>query len=273
MSLRKARRILTILLSVLIVIGGNLFFGAEIAEYTFCNQNYMTKVFSSDTFNEKCELNFKDRTAVLSAESDIPPRVFEAILDNNSFASKTAVQRLFDGYDSSLYNDDLIEQFETLCLEYLDGNKIAYDKSKIHNTAVAATEIYSDSFGISNSQEAIAFIDNVNSQHSKFASIGLLLIAISIALFLIIFTKKSDIIRAVCSAFTALGLSMLLTGICSLIFGVGDIRLLSPVHYAESLSTAVDGAFAVAIVVGLLITAASVAGSVSQYKLSVKNME
>lgn len=273
MSLGKARKIISLLLSVLIVTGGILFSGAEIIKYTLCNKNYMSITFSSKSVYNECVDNFKNRIEVISAKSSIPSRVFEAVLENNIPSSNTAVLRLFAGDDSTLYSGNLVEVFENLCIEYLKGNNISYDKNIIHSTAVYAAEVFSDCFGIKNAGSAIAFADKVNRSYSKYASVGMLFIIFSVAMMLIIFSQKSDLKRALYSAFTALGLSLALIGISGLIFNVGCSPMLSPQLYANALSVSVKGAFALSAVLGVIITALSFFGSFKQYKLSQKKYE
>lgn len=268
MSLRKARKILSVLFVIIMAVGGNLFFSSEIVKYTICNPSYMVKVFSLNSFYTQCEKNFTDRIEVISAKSKIPADVFKAVLDEDAVLSSNAVKKLFTDDNPELYSPDLIEQFENLCLEYLDGNKISYDKTMVHNTAVYAAEVYSDSFGIHNTQEAKAFIDNVNGNYAQYASIGLLLIVVSSAIFFIIYSKKNERKRAFASAFTALGGSLFLPGFCGLVFGVADSPMLTPQQYAKALSVAVDGAFVLLMTAGILITVLSVTASVHEYKKS-----
>lgn len=266
MSLTKSRKILSVLLSFLIAIGGIMFFGAEITEYTLCNENYMTKVFSSNSLASQCRQNFDERIEVISAKSGIPSRVFEAVFENNAPGIKTAVQRMFSNNNAYLYSEDLVSQFEELCTEYLDGNQISYNKTEVHNAAEYAALVYSDCFGIQNSQEIMSFVEKVDAHYGKYASAGLLFIAVATAMFLIIYSRREDTIRVISTAFTALGASLFLIGICGIIFGFGNSPMLSPQIYSDALARAVDGAFSVAVIIGAIITAAAFTGSYNQYK-------
>lgn len=273
MSLTKSRKILSVILTVLIALGGILFFSSSLIKYTLCSEAYMTKIFSSDSLYSQCRDNFTDRTAVIEARSGIPAEVFETILDNRTPAGKTAVQRIFTGNNASLYDEALVDEFEELCLEYLNGNSVKYDKEQVHNTAMYAAEVYSDCFGIQNCGRIQAFISNTNSQYGKYASTGLLLLTVSIALLLILFTKKDYVLRVIYSAFTATGLSLFLIGICALIFGLANELMVEPHHYADALTRAVNIIFVIASVTGTVITALAISGSVSQYKKSKHNQE
>lgn len=273
MSLTKSRKILSVILSILMAIGGVLFFSSTLIKCTLCNETYVTKIFSSQALYLQCKNNFTERTAAIEAKSGIPSRVFEAILEKKQPANKTAVQRIFTNNNPSLYDEDLVDEFEELCLEYLKGNSINYKKKSIRSTAVYAAEIYSDCFGIHNSENIRNFINKINTQYGKYASSGLLLFTVSAALSIILFNKKDYILRLIYSALTALGLSLLAIGVCAFIFGIANNPMLGPQHYADALSKAINSIFAIIAVTGILITALSVSGSVVQYKKSKRNNE
>lgn len=264
MALSVSRKILSVFLTIILSVGGILFTGSGIAKLTLCNENYISMIFSAKAVNNQCRGNFLNRVEVISAKSGIPSEVFESVLDNDTPEMRDVIQRLFDGNDTSLYNEALVEQFETLCTEYLEDNNITYNKEMVHNTAVCAAEIYSDCFGLKNTQEAMLFVEKINADYGKYASVGMLLIAVSIGLFLLLYKKKGYVISALCFAFTAQGILLLLIGICGLILGIVNSPAIVPDMYANVISKAVDGAFAVVLVIGALITALAAAGAVKQ---------
>jgi uncharacterized membrane protein YgdD (TMEM256/DUF423 family) len=270
MSLNKSRRIITFLLSLVMAIGVILFTCSQTVYYTICNENYMTKVFSSDKLNTQCEESFLDKIEAVSAQSNIPTRVFEAILDENAPPSKTAVQRMFDGNDATLYSDDLVAQFQDLCVEYLDGNEISYNSEMVHRTAESAAKAYSESFGINDIAVGMSFVSSTLKIYGKFSSIGLLLFVASFTAFLFLFSDKKRTYRALYSAFTATGGALFLIGIIGIIISASSHPAVNPQIYADALVRAVCGTFTVIFAVGLLITAAAVYGSVTQYINSKK---
>lgn len=268
MSLRKTRKALSVLLAVIIVIGGNLFFGAQLIRHTLCSENYLKDVALSESFVDECEKNFSAYTKVLSAQSGIPAQVFEVAVEKDRIDANI-LHSLFSSNDS-VYSEDMTEKFEELCLEYLHGNNIEYDENMLKNTAEAAAAAYENCFDISNMQSAKAFNDKVDKEYGKYTSIGLLLIVVSVFLLFILFKKKSDFAKAVYTGFTALGASMIFIGLAGLIFNVGGSPLLAPALYADALSRAVDGTFIVTLVFGVVITGLSVVGSLYKYKLITK---
>lgn len=265
MSLRKTRKVLSVLLAVIIVIGGNLFFGAEIVRYTLGSENYLEDIALSASFVDECEKNFSEYTEVLSAQSGIPAQVFEVTVEKERIHANI-LHSLFNS-NGSVYSEDMTVKFEEQCLEYLNGNNIEYDEAMLKSIAEAAADAYENCFGISDMQGAKAFIDQVTREYGKYTSIGLLLIVVSVFLLFILFKKKSDFAKAVYSALTALGVSMLFIGLAGLIFNVGGSPMLAPKLYADALARAVDGAFIVALAFGAVITALSIGGALYKYRL------
>lgn len=270
MSLRKAREALSVLLAVIIVIGGNLFFGAQIAKYTLCNEKYLNDIVLSKSFEDECENNFKACTEALSAQSGIPAQVFQIVIENEQI-NKNPLQSLFNGNDDGGYSWDMTAKFKELCLEYFNGNNIEYDETMLKNTADSAAKAYDACFGLANMQGAASFIENVNSNYGKYTSIGVLLIAVAVFLLFILFRRKRDFAKALYPAFTALGASMIFSGLAGLIFDVGGSPKLAPELYANAVGRAVDGVFIIFVVLGVAITALFVFGSLCNYKIIGKS--
>lgn len=262
MSLSKSRKIICFLLSVIMVISAGLFTGIEMISNTLCSEKYIEKVFSSKSVMSECEENYKTRIGILAKDSLIPERVFFAADENNTGQNENAVNKFFGGHDSTLYSNNRVETYEKLCVEYLEGNNIEYNKSEIHNVAEKAANIYADSFGLKNTEEIKAFIDKVNALSPKMTSFALLLLTVCIIIIFFMFSKKRDAAEVYCSAGTALGFTFIFTGITALIFGIGNNPKVTPQAYAKAISLAVNGDFAILIIIGILICAMSLTGSV-----------
>lgn len=268
MSLGKGRTILAAVLTVLIAAGGILFFSAQAVKCTLCNELFMSQVFSSKSVEAQCRKNFEAQMEVVAAESDIPARVFITILDNNSPSAESALQRLFRGDDTTFYNEDIVEQFEGLCREYLEGNGMKYGKTMIHNTAQRAARAYSDSFGIKDPVQARAFISKVNSTYGRFSSAGLMMAAVAFVPLIFLFSKKKDREIIACSAFTALGGGMLLTGLICLVLSIGLSPLITPQIYSQAVVMAVRGMLGIFTALGAVIAAVAIYLSLKFYKKS-----
>lgn len=262
MSLSKSRKILCFFLTLLIAAGSILFFGTAITKSTVLSQRYMNYIFDKCNVNEQCEKVFKQQITVLEAQSGVPARVFDAVYKTNDISNSSALTRLYSSDNPDLYSENQIEQFESLCKEYLEGNNMQYDKTLIHNTAVKAAQAYSDCFGLKNTDSIANFISTVNNNYLHFLSIGALLVALPIILLLVLFRRSREIMFNIFAAFTLSGLTFTVSGIASLIAKVAQNLDISPQIYQVAFGTAAKGACIVSIVLGVLLTAISVFANV-----------
>ena len=67
MSLRSSRKILCVLFTVIIAIGGLLTVGSVAVRCTIGSQEYMEKVFNSDTVKTMQDEHFKKRLEVIAS--------------------------------------------------------------------------------------------------------------------------------------------------------------------------------------------------------------
>lgn len=262
MSSKVTRKILSIILVAVTAIGGCLFFATQLVHATVCSEKYLTRYFSSKEITAQCNENFKTQIEALEAKSAIPSRVFDAVYNFSEITDDTAVHRLFGGHDTSLYNDATIERFEMLCLEYLDGTGKEYDKALVHNTALEAARIYSDSFGIKNIEQMRSFINQESRDYNKVTSLSLMIMLLPVALIFALFSKPYDIMLRIISAFTATGLTVMITGAVSLIAGFGQSPLISPEPYTQAAISAVRGMFVICVLAGSVIFIGSLIANV-----------
>lgn len=190
MRFKTARKVFSVLLVIVTVIGGCVFTGAILVKNTLCSQKIITRAFSQDYIQEAGKKNFENKTALLSAKSNIPERVFYTALKKDTFDSGSAIERFFENHDTTLNSNAQTKLFEDMCREYLDGNNIDYDEEQIHLTALRATEIYSESYGLKNTESAKEFIEKVNTNSQKYISAGLLLASVSLLTILMLYNHK-----------------------------------------------------------------------------------
>lgn len=268
MSLYSSRKILSFILSVIMVACAIILTATEITVYTLCSQIYMERFFKSNSITQKCDDIYNERINALSKECNIPDRVFDAVDEVLGDYSDTAVERFFRGNNSSFYSNDLVETYEKLFCEYLDGNSLEYNEEDIHNAAEKAARIYSDSYGLSNTVSVRNFIDKVNSLQQKILSTFIFLFTLSAVFVAVLYSKKKDILQVFCSTFTGYGLSLILISIISLIAGVGQNALVTPSFYSIAIGNAIRGAFVIALFTGICAAAVSVWGTLAIHKRS-----
>ncbi len=270
MSLHKSRKIISIILTVLIACGSILFFGTLITKVTVMSESYTSYVFDKVGVNKNSKEAFANQIKVLEAQSGIPARVFNSVYNFNDATSKTAVERLFSSSNTTLSTNSQTDKFERLCKEYLEGNNMQYDEALIHNTALKATEAYSNCFGMKNTEQISSFINNVNAHYQSYLSVGALLFIVPLVLFIILFRRSLDVAFNFFSALTLSGLSFVVSGIASLIakFGLHDI---TPAIYQQAFYSCVKGACYISIIFGAVLTIISVIANIKITKALDRN--
>lgn len=270
MSLTKSRKVLSFILSLLMAAGALMFFSSQTISQLMINENVAARFLASDSVNNACLENFKDRIKAVEAASGIPSRVFETVLNKSTPSVESSVRNIFSGADTYSYNDDLVSRFEDLCIEYLDGNNMDYDKAQVHNTAVYAAQVYSDCFSIKDSSQLSDFAADVKDDHAKFASVGLLIVVVCIMLISVLFSQKSERGRALASSFSAVGASVFLTGAVGAVVSLSVDIGITPQIYADALKSQAAASFCVMAFLGALILAAATAFLVKYYQKKKK---
>lgn len=256
MFTKSSRRILCFFLTFLMVVGICLFSAATIVRATLCSPVYMDKFLSASKITDYNNENFKQKISLLSENSGIPVRVFEAS-DNVGGYSETVVERFYKGNDTSMLTKNKITVYEKLIIEFLEGNEEKYDEAFVHNTAIRAAEIYAECYGIKDIAYFKEFIDNTVNSYGKLASAGLVIILISFLLILVMFENNKKAYKNYLSAFTAAGLSFVFTGVICLIAGVGKGAAISPSVYSDAIFKSINFMFLIQIAVGLVLVVLS----------------
>lgn len=266
MFTKSSRRVLCFFLTFLMVVGISLFSAATIVRATLCSPIYMSKFLSSSKITDYNDEAFKQKIALLSENSGIPVRVFEAS-DNVGGYSETVVERFYNGNDTTMYTKNKITVYESLIIEFLDGNGEKYDAELVHNTAVEAAKIYADCYGVKNVGLLKEFVDSVIGSYGKLASAGLVITLVSFLLILSLFENKKKTHRYYLSAVTASGLSFILTGIICLISGVGQGAVITPSVYSDAIFKSINVMFIISIVVGLAFVIPSTIAALKSSRL------
>ena len=271
MTLKQTRNILSFVIILIFIAGGIIAAGNICAHYTVGSGRYIQSRLEKN-ISQYSKENFEARLDALEKKSGIPKRVFTAVYNGDNL-SGTVAQRIIDGSDASLYNNMRISEFDKLIREYLDGNSIKYDEEKVYNTATEAARIYAECFGIQNADSLRAVIIDINRGYQRNASIGIMLMLVSVILFLVLFSKLKNAVIRIMSAAAGLGLTMLVTGVICLIFRVGQHALVTPQIYADAVNLAVRGAFAFTAAAGVIIAAGASVLSFFIYSSDIKRTE
>lgn len=254
MSLRYLRKILSVVLSCMIALGTTALFGFLLVHATVCSESYVSRFVDSNEVSAERKAAFNKRVEALEAKSGIPVRVFDAVYNFSEITDDTAIHRVYSGFDSQLYNEATIDRFEKLCKEYLDGTGTQYDEILIRNTAIEAAEIYSDCFGLKNTQELISFINSFEQDLQTYASLAVILIIFPAVLIFIMFKKADSIFINLLPGFIASGLTLFITGVCGLLFRFGQGAVITPAVYATAFGNAVKGMFVITLFCGAVLS-------------------
>lgn len=261
MDLRKSRKIICVLLTFIMAVGALISVGTAVFKYTVCRNAYMEMFLLSDNMIQQCDDSYNSALEALEEETGIPAEVYQTANDK-FILTETAVSRMFSNQNASMYSNDKIEIYEKLCREYLDGNKISYDSTAIHNAAEKAAEIYSDCYGISNSESLYLFINNVQQHGTGVIALGMLFIMLPIAAILILFKKKERLLTQFFASVSCSGFSLVLFGIVGLVAGIGKGIMITPGIYAKAFENAIMLDFVFIIIVGAVVSALAVYGAV-----------
>lgn len=257
---RSSRKLLCILLSATITVGAVMFFSATLIRGTICSEKYMLKFTQTSSLEKYCYDTYNERIALLAENSSIPVRVFE-IAESVDGYKDSAVERFFNGGNTEIYTAERINTYESLIIEYLDGVGQKYDETAVHNTAVKAAEIYSDSFGIKNVEYIRSFVNNTKEIYPKVVSIGFMLILVPSLLCVSVFTKKSRSIKYFHMAASATGISMVFISIISLVSGISTKLSITPIVYQRSISNAITVMLVLGLMLGIVITFTAVSAA------------
>lgn len=266
MFTKSSRRILCFFLTFLMVVGICLFSSATIVRATLCSPVYMDKFLSSSKITDYNNENFMQKISLLSENSGIPVRVFEAS-DNVGGYSETVVERFYNGNDTTMLTKNKITVYEKLIVEFLEGNDEKYDAEFVHNTAVKAAEIYADCYGVKNTEFFKEFIDNTISSYGKLSSAGLVIVLVSFLMILSLFDNKKKSYRYYLSAFTAAGLALVFTAAVCLILGIGKGAVITPSVYSDAIFKSINVVFLIQIAEGLVFVVLSTIASLKSNRL------
>lgn len=266
MLFKSSRSLLCFFLVFIMVIGIDMFAAPTLVRSTLCSQSYMSLFLETKSIKNYCNNSYKDRMALLAENSGIPIRVFD-VAENMEGYSENAIERFYNGYNTEIFTQDKIDTYEKLIIEYLDGNNISYNKEQVHNTAIKAAEIYSDCYGLKNTETFKMFVDNVNSSYGRIASIGLVIALAALLMILILHNDKKKTVKYYTGAFSAAGLSFIFIGVFCLIFKIGKSAQITPDIYSNAVFNAISVMFVLLILTGIIITAVSTIAAMKNSKL------
>ncbi|MGN0529281.1 MAG: hypothetical protein ACI4IE_09120 [Eubacterium sp.] len=259
MELRQTRRIISSLLSFVIAMCVAVSVFSVCAAATVTNKNYAVKHFVTDELVAECDRQLSKKFASLANESQIPARVFETVKDNVS--TRTSLQQgvLIYYSDEEIQNDTIsrADYFYKLCVEYLEGNHIKYDKKSIERTAQKAADIYRETVNMKCSDELHQLIDSAGSTAAKVSSASLAFIVISMIMMSLIYNDMMKAYTYMAGAFSAGSASSLLFCLFALITEKHNVISIQPKAHYDALCSLFGSSLIVTIVISAVLLAVS----------------
>lgn len=265
MELKQTRRIMSSLLSFVIALSVAVSVFSVCAAATITNKNFAVKHFVTDELVTECDRQLSKKFSALEKESQIPARVFEAIKDNTS--TKTSIQQNILKYysDEEIQNnsDSQREYFYKLCVEYLEGNHIKYDKKRIERTAQRAAHIYYETVNMKCSDELHRFVEFAAGNVAKVSSVSLAVIVISMLVLSLIYNDMMKAYTYMAGAFSAGSACALLFCLFALITEKHNVILIQPKAYYDALCSLFGSSLIVAIIISAVLLAMSLGCTVA----------
>ncbi len=259
MPLKTTRRIICVILSIIIAVGMLSFFSAMIFRATAINEKFIVKHFVSDSLVSQCNEQMNMKFEALEVKSSVPARVFKTVQKDFDTGSTImqSVQAIFNEEDPTLFNTSMKDYFYNLCIEYLDGNNMSYNKKYIENTAYDAAKAYSESVGIHNTQSYRHYIEKAKNNCAKISSVSLLAVIIAVVFLCLMYTDKKSAMIYVLGGTASSGIAGAVSGILCIVFKTGANSGVLPVIYQSCFQSLLRSSFIGLIVIGAAVTAVS----------------
>lgn len=203
----------------------------------------------------------------LALKSGIPARVFRNIENETSVENtlRSSVHNFYNHIDTEAAKSTKAEYFYNLCVEYLEGNNLTYNKQDIENTAYEAAEIYENCLGLSNTEHLIDFADGVQNDAPR-AALGLLVSAFVLgAFFFVLYKSKNRALSYISTSVSVSGVTLAFISVISLIFKVGTHFAMTPSAYYNAMCSVIRLFYLLLFAVGALLVLIGTVGNIIIY--------
>lgn len=255
MALKTTRKILSIIFSAVIAFSVVCACTVAVLNHTYGSQSFYEKRIVTNELVASCNKQLEIKYDALEQKSGIPARVFQNV--TSSFGTREslvqAVSYLFDENDSSLYNDNRVDYFYDICVEYLEGNELEYNEKTVRNVAVEAAQIYSDTVGMRDIDEIKYHINRIDGISAKLESASILCCALFVLLIVIMYREREKAYTYVGSSFMAGGFATMLGSIAAMISRAGAGTEISPVVYQDVLASLAHAFMLDLVIAGFMV--------------------
>lgn len=272
MSLRKSRSVISWLASFLLAlcIVGAVF--STVVDLTVANAGFIEKAIVNSKVVSECENQLDLQLGALSKRSGIPERVFENV--KKEVSVKETLVSSFDGIynhiENNSKNEQRVQYFYNLCIEYLEGNNISYSSENVMNTAVLAAEIYENCCEFHNLEYLVDVADSIRADVpvavSGFIVLGLILSSV----FFFLYSNKNRSCSYVYSSLSAAGVCLVIIGVTGVLFASRAGIVFEPAVYFSAFKDLIKTMFMWLCLSGIVLAGGGFAGNVFVYKQELK---
>lgn len=267
MNLRKLRSAVSLMITLLLSSALSSAVGAVMINVTFASSSFMERRFVTESLADDCESQLDLQFEALALKSGIPARVFRNIENETSVenALRSSVHNFYNHIDTEAAKATKAEYFYNLCVEYLEGNNLTYNKQDIENTAYEAAEIYENCLGLSNTEHLIDFADGVQNDAPR-AALGLLVSALVLcAFFFVLYKSKNRALSYISTSVSVSGVTLVFISVISLIFKVGTHFAITPAAHYNAMCSVIRLFYLLLFAVGALLVLIGTVGNIIIY--------
>lgn len=256
MNMKTSRKVISIMIAVVIAFATVCMVSSATLGFSLASKSFFSAHLINDQIVEECNNQLSLQYDALEAESGIPARVFEMVTQDYSTEEniKLAASYIFSEETSELYSPERVSYFYNLCVEYLEGNSIEYNKADIEMTADKAAKIYSNAVGIHNTEAISQYLVLFERNCTKASSISIVAIIICVGLLVLLYRKKNDAFSYFATGITGGGIATILGALLALIAQVGTRININPAVYQASITSMIRIYFGYLILAGVLFT-------------------
>ncbi len=272
MSLQKSRSVISWLASFLLALciaGAAL---ATVVDLTVANAGFIEKAIVNSNVVSECENQLDLQLGALSKRSGIPERVFENV--KKEVSVKEALVSSFDGIynhtENNSKNEQRVQYFYNLCIEYLEGNNISYSSENVMNTAVLAAEIYKNCCEFHNLEYLVDVADSIRAEVPVAVSVFIVLELILGSVFFFLYSNKYRSCSYVYSSVSAAGVCLIIIGVAGALFASRVGIVFEPEVYFFTFKNLIKTMFMWLCLSGIVLASGGFAGNVFVYKQKLK---
>lgn len=257
MELASTRKLLSWLFAFIIALGSAAVITALTAGSTLASSECFQKNAVTPAVVSECEKQLDAKFSVLAEESGIPKSVFLTVTNEYPVdgSMKTAFQNVFSNDNPELYTNELVNHFEQLCTDYLDGNEIKYNKKHVKTAAQEAAKIFSQTVGLHNMGATGDKIQRLKDFSSKLIVTGLAAALLGAGFTLLLYSNKKKALVYIYSGISGGAAGTALGGIiCRLHSPAGAVNVI-PKAYNSIVSTLFAKSFTTLALASLAVAA------------------